>query len=67
MDYSDAITLLNKTVNGGFTIQAKSSTGTEYTYRTAENDTTVLEYYSTWNEAEYADNYSANSSLMRQE
>ena len=67
VDYSDAITLLNKTVNGGFIIQAKSSTGTEYTYRTAENDTTVLEYYSTWNEAEYADNYSANSSLMRQE
>ena len=67
VDYSDTIALLNKTVTGGFTIQAKSSTGEEYTYRTAENDTTVLEYYSTWDEAEYADKYSASASLMRQE
>lgn len=67
VDYSDTIALLNKTVTGGFTIQAKSSTGEEYTYRTAENDTTVLEYYSTWDEAEYADKYSATASLMRQE
>ncbi len=67
VDYSDTIALLNKTVKGGFTIQAMSSTGEEYTYRTAENDTTVLEYYSTWDEAEYADKYSATASLMRQE
>ena len=34
-------------------------------YRTAENDPDVLEYYETWNEAEFPDMYRGGASLSR--
>ena len=66
-EYSDSISSYEETAEGGYKIQAESESGVQYTYQSAEGDVDILEYYSTWNEDEYADNYSGSSSLSRVE
>ena len=65
MNHSDKIRLLEDTTAGGYRIQAESSNGTQYTYQTSEEDADLLEYYETWNEAEFPEMYRAGASLSR--
>ena len=65
LDYSDKITLFECVAPGFYTIQAENSNGNQYTYQTAEDDNTIMNYYGSWNEDEFADTYSASSSLMK--
>ena len=65
IDYSDKITLFECVAPGFYTIQAENSNGNQYTYQTAEDDNTIMNYYGSWNEDEFADTYSASSSLMK--
>ena len=64
LDHSDTITLLQET-GTGVLVQAQAGNGVKYSYRTAENDPDVLEYYETWNEAEFPDMYRGGASLSR--
>ncbi len=48
-----------------YIIQATSSNGTQYTFKTSADDKDILEYFGTWNEDEYENNYSGSSSLVR--
>lgn len=48
-----------------YIIQATSSNGTQYTFQTSADDADILEYFGTWDEDEYEDNYSGSSSLVR--
>ncbi|MBO4457882.1 MAG: hypothetical protein J5802_09190 [Butyrivibrio sp.] len=63
IEYSDKIHSVEKVENGGVKVQAENSEGKQYTYQTAEGDKTVLEYYSTWDENDFANAYSGGSSL----
>ena len=65
LDHSDKITLFEDTEAGGFRIQAESSNGTQYTYQTSKEDADLLEYYETWNEAEFPEMYRGGASLSR--
>ncbi|MCR4691989.1 MAG: hypothetical protein K5739_11650 [Lachnospiraceae bacterium] len=65
LDHADPITLITATPDGGSCVQARSQSGTEYTYRTAEGDNNVMEYYETWKEEEFPDKYSAGASISR--
>ena len=65
LDHSDKITLFEQYSEHSFKIQAETSTGGQYTYQTSASDENVLEYYWTWNEAEYPDSYSGGASLVR--
>ena len=65
LDHSDKIIFLENTAAGGYRIQAESSNGTQYTYQTSEEDADLLEYYETWNEAEFPEMYRAGASLSR--
>lgn len=65
LEYSDKISRIEEISKGRFLVQAESSRGTQYTYRTAETDSDVMEYYASWNEDEFADTYSAGESLMK--
>ena len=64
-DYSDKVSSYEETAPGYYTIKAESSNGTKYTYKTCEDDTTILEYYGSWNENEFADTYSGSASLTK--
>lgn len=64
-EYSDKVSLFEKTSTGGFIVQAETSTGSKYTFRTAESDPSIMEYYGTWDEKDFAKEYSGSASLMR--
>jgi hypothetical protein len=64
LDHTDAIDTI-ESVGSGCKIQAVSESGVKYTYQTSEGDENVLDYYGTWEENEFADNYSAGASLSR--
>jgi hypothetical protein len=64
-EYSDKVSLFEKTSTGGFIVQAETSTGSKYTFRTAESDPSIMEYYGTWDEKDFAEEYSGSASLMR--
>ena len=64
LDHADKISSV-ETVDSGFRVQAQSDSGVQYTYQTSEEDDTMMEYYETWNEDEFADKYSGGASLMR--
>ena len=63
LDHADKISTIEKAASGGFRVQAENSNGFKYTYLTCETDSTILEYYGTWDENEFADTYSGSSSL----
>lgn len=64
-DHSDQIVIYEEISEGHFIVKAESSKGVQYTYQTSESDKDVLEYYETWDEAEFADKYSGGASLSR--
>lgn len=64
-DHFDSISQFEELQNGGYKIQAESENGVKYTYQSAEGDINILEYYGTWNEDEFSENYSGSSSLSR--
>ena len=64
-DHSDRISFFEETAPGVFKIQAQASNGGQYTYRTSESDTGILEYYETWKKEDYPDMYRGGASLMR--
>lgn len=64
-DHSDKIISLGQTAAGGFRIQAEAANGTQYTYQTSESDSSVLEYYETWNEADFPEMYRGGASLSK--
>ncbi len=64
-DHSDQIVVYEEISEGCFKVKAESSNGVQYTYQTSEGDKDVLEYYETWDEAEFADKYSGGASLSR--
>ena len=65
LDHSDIISLMEKTPLGGFMVQAQSAGGVKYTYQTSSSDSTVLEYFETWNEEEFSDMYRGGASLTK--
>ena len=64
-DRSDRISRIDKNIEGRFLIQAESTKAGKYTFKTSENDLGVMEYYTTWNEVEFADNYVGGSSISK--
>ena len=64
LDYSDKINTIKLIDDGGFRIQAENSAGFKYTYQTSEQDSTILDYYGTWDENEFIETYSGSSSLI---
>ncbi len=62
-EYSDRINSFEEIGTNSFMVKATASNGTLYTYRTSIEDTSKLEYFGTWNEAEFDNNYSASDSL----
>ena len=64
-DRSDKITRLDMNIEGRFLIQAESTKAGKYTFKTSENDLGVMEYYTTWNEEEFADKYVGGSSISK--
>ena len=64
LDHSDKISTIEVTDNSGVRVQAENSEGFKYTYQTCEDDSTILEYYGTWDENEFAETYSGSSSLL---
>ena len=64
-DHSDRITRLEKTAAGGWRVQAEASNGVRYTYQTCETDSSVLEYYETWDETGFPEAYRGGASLSR--
>ena len=65
VDHADPISLLEKMAAGGFVVQAQSSNGVRYTYRTCESDPNVLEYFETWREEEFPEMYRGGASLFK--
>ncbi len=65
LDHSDSILLFEKDESDEYKVQAVSSNGVQYTYKTSDNDTDMLEYYETWNEEEYPEMYRGGASLTR--
>ena len=64
-DRSDKITRLDVTIEGKFLIQAESQKAGKYTFKTSEKDLGIMEYYTTWDEAAFADNYVGGSSISK--
>ena len=64
-DRSDKITRLDMNIEGRVLIQAESTKAGKYTFKTSEKDLGVMEYYTTWNEEEFADNYVGGSSISK--
>ena len=65
VDHSDKISEFETNANGEYIVKAESADGVKYTYRTAEGDADVLEYYETWNEDDFSEKYRAGASLSR--
>ena len=65
VEYSDKISSFNEISPGIYRVQAESKNGSQYTFQTSEQDSTILNYYGTWNEEEFSDNYSGGDSLLK--
>lgn len=65
LDHSDKISEIEKIADGKYKVKAESANGVQYTYRTAEGDADILEYYETWNEDDFSEMYSGGASLSR--
>ena len=64
-DHTDKASLIEPTGDGGCMVKAESEEGGKYTYRSAEGNRDVLEYYSTWDEEDFPHEYSGSASLSR--
>ncbi len=65
VDHADTVSFFEETAAGGFRIRAEAANGVRYTFQTSESDTDVLEYFETWNEADYPESYRGGASLSR--
>lgn len=65
IDHTDSVSRFEKTAAGGFEVQAEAANGVQYTFRTSESDDTIMEYYETWNEADFPAMYRGGASLSR--
>ena len=65
LDHSDKISNIKEVLEGVYKVQAESEKGVKYTYQTSESDKDTLEYYETWDEADFSNTYSAGASLSR--
>lgn len=64
LDHSDKISTIEVNAGGGFRVEAENSDGFKYTYQTCKDDSTILEYYGTWDDNEFSETYSGSSSLI---
>ena len=64
-DHADRIVRLEQSAAGGSTVRAEASNGVRYTYKTSENDRTVLEYFETWQDEAFPESYRGGASLSR--
>jgi len=64
-EYSDKILRFDKSIDGHYLVQAESAKAGRYTFKTSADDTTIMEYYSTWDDAEFADKYVGGSSISK--
>lgn len=65
LDYSDKINSIETDGEDSYTVQATSSNGTQYTFKSSEEDADILEYYGTWDSEAFGDTYSGSASLVR--
>ena len=64
-DRSDKISRIDRNIEGYYLIQAESAKTGKYTFKTSKDDTGIMEYYTTWDENEFADNYVGGSSISK--
>lgn len=64
-DRSDKISRIDRNIEGYYLIQAESAKTGKYTFKTSKNDTGIMEYYTTWDENEFADKYVGGSSISK--
>ena len=65
-DHTDMASLIEPAPGGGCIVKAESENGGKYTYRSAENNRDVLDYYGTWDENDFPNQYSGGASLSRE-
>ena len=65
IDYSDEISRIEEISADRYLVRAETSDGKQYTFRTSEEDSDVMEFYGSWDEKAFADTYSGASSLMK--
>ncbi len=58
-EYFDSISQFEEMAEGGYIIQAESENGVQYTYKSAEGDENILEYYATWTTKNFQRNTAA--------
>ena len=64
-DRSDRISRIDRNIEGYYLIQAESAKTGKYTFKTSKDDTGIMEYYTTWDENEFADKYVGGSSISK--
>ena len=65
VEYSDKISSITELSPGIYCVQAETDDGHQFTYQTNEDDKTIMDYYSTWDESEFGDNYSGSYSISK--
>ena len=65
-DHADKICSIEEIAAGKYVVQAETSGGSRYTYRTSEDNNDILNYYKTWNEEEFPKKYRGGASLTRE-
>ncbi|MCR5735012.1 MAG: sodium ion-translocating decarboxylase subunit beta [Lachnospiraceae bacterium] len=64
-DHTATISLIEPIPGGGYMVKARAESGAEYTYRSAGGNGDVMEYYSTWDEDDFSNQYRGGASLSR--
>ena len=65
-DHADKASLIEPAPRCGYIVKAESGNGEKYTYRSVENNRDVLDYYGTWDEDDFPNQYSGGASLNRE-
>ncbi|SDB45229.1 hypothetical protein SAMN02910298_02264 [Pseudobutyrivibrio sp. YE44] len=65
IENSYKISSITEISSGIYRVQAETEDGHHFTYQTNEDDNTIMDYFSTWEESEFDDNYSASESLSK--
>ncbi len=64
-DHTDTAVVIEPTDEDGYIVKAETADGAKYTYQTAESDRDVLNFYETWDEDDFPNQYRAGASLSR--
>ena len=64
-DHTNTACFIDQLPGGGYIVKAETENGDRYTYRSAQNDMDVLNYYEGWDESEFSKKYRAGASLSR--